>query len=73
MDVARTSEDAKKDPARFARDVLNAEEWIQYLIQEIRITFYIHRHWMRGISSARSWYVQGLAECSSLAIDYFSD
>jgi signal transduction histidine kinase len=48
-DVARISENAKKDPAQFARDVQNAEELVQHLTQEIRITSYllIHRRRMR--------------------------
>jgi hypothetical protein len=44
MDVARISEDAKKDPAQFARDVQNAEELVQHLTQEIPTTSYLlHR------------------------------
>jgi hypothetical protein len=43
-EVARISEDAKKDPAQFAKDVENAEELVQHLTQEIRTTSYLlHR------------------------------
>jgi PAS domain S-box-containing protein len=72
MHLARITEDAKKDPAQFARDVQNAEELVQHLTQEIRTTSYLlHPPLLdeSGISSALSWYVQGLAERSSLEID----
>jgi hypothetical protein len=72
MDVARTSEDAKKDSPQLARDVQHAEELVQHLTQEIWITSYLLDPRTRdetGISSALSWDAQGLAERSSLAID----
>jgi PAS domain S-box-containing protein len=72
MRLARISEDAKKDPAQLAKDIQNAEELVQHLTQEIRTTSYLLHPPMLdecGISFALSWYVQGLAERSSLEID----
>jgi PAS domain S-box-containing protein len=72
MLLARISEDSKKAPAQLAKNVQNAEELVQHLTQEIRTTSYLLHPPMLdeiGISSALSWYVQGLAERSSLEID----
>jgi two-component system sensor histidine kinase UhpB len=72
MQLARISKDAKKKPAQLAKDVHDAEALVQHLTQEIRTTSYLLHPPMldeSGISSALSWYVQGLAERSSLAID----
>jgi PAS domain S-box-containing protein len=72
MQLARISEDAKGNPAQLAKDVQEAEELVQHLSQEIRTTSYLlHPPLLdeNGISSALSWYVQGLSERSSLAID----
>ena len=72
MLLARISEDAKKDPAQLAKNVQSAEELVQHLTKEIRTTSYLlHPPTLDeiGISSALSWYVQGLAERSSLQID----
>ncbi|HTE89462.1 MAG TPA: PAS domain S-box protein [Terriglobales bacterium] len=72
MQLARISADAKKNPAQLAKDIQDAEELVQHLSQEIRTTSYLlHPPLLdeTGISSALSWYVQGLAERSSLAID----
>jgi PAS domain S-box-containing protein len=69
--LARISEDAKDDPA-LAKDVQNAEELVQHLARELRTTSYLlHPPLLdeTGISSALSWYVQGLAERSGLEID----
>ena len=71
LQLTRISEDAKKDPA-LAKDVQYAEELVQHLARELRTTSYLlHPPLLdeTGISSALSWYVQGLAERSSLAID----
>jgi PAS domain S-box-containing protein len=71
LQLARISEDAKKNPA-LAKDVQYAEELVQHLARELRTTSYLlHPPLLdeTGISSALSWYVQGLAERSSLAID----
>jgi two-component system sensor histidine kinase UhpB len=72
MQLARISEDAKKNPAQIAKDIEDAEGLVQHLTQEIRTTSYLLHPPMLdevGISSALSWYVQGLAERSSLQID----
>jgi len=72
MLLARIGEDAKKDPAQLAKNVQSAEELVQHLTKEIRTTSYLlHPPTLDeiGISSALSWYVQGLAERSSLQID----
>ncbi|HUD67275.1 MAG TPA: PAS domain S-box protein [Candidatus Sulfotelmatobacter sp.] len=71
LQLARITEDARKDPA-LAKEVQNAEELVQHLAREIRTTSYLLHPPMldeSGISSALSWYVQGLAERSSLEID----
>jgi PAS domain S-box-containing protein len=72
MQLARISADAKKNPAQLAKDVQGAEELVQHLSDEIRTTSYLlHPPLLdeTGISSALSWYVQGLAERSRLSID----
>ncbi len=72
MKLALISADAKKGPAQFAKDVQDAEELVQHLSEEIRTTSYLlHPPLLdeTGISSALNWYVQGLAERTSLAID----
>jgi PAS domain S-box-containing protein len=71
LELAQITEDAKNDPA-LAKNAQNAEELVQHLAREIRTTSYLlHPPLLdeTGISSALSWYVQGLAERSSLAID----
>lgn len=72
MQLAVISEIAKKDPAQLEKDVAYAEELVRHLTEEIRTTSYLlHPPLLdeTGISSALSWYVQGLAERSGLAID----
>jgi len=72
MQLARIGEGVKKNPAQLAKDVNDAEELVQHLTREIRTTSYLlHPPLLdeAGISSALSWYVQGLAERSSLQID----
>ena len=72
MQLARISEDAKKNPAHLGQDVEDAEELVRHLSQEIRTTSYLLHPPMLdecGISSALGWYVQGLAERSNLKID----
>ena len=71
LQLARIGEDAKIG-LPLAKDVQNAEELVQHLAREIRTTSYLlHPPLLdeTGISSALSWYVQGLAERSSLEID----
>ncbi len=72
MQLARISADATNNPAQLAKDVQDADELVQHLSQEIRTTSYLlHPPLLdeSGISSALSWYVQGIAERGSLAID----
>jgi len=71
LQLAQISEGAKKDPA-LAKEVQYGEELVQHLAREIRTTSYLlHPPLLdeTGISSALSWYVQGLAERSGLEID----
>jgi len=71
MHLARIREAAKNNPA-LAKDVQSAEELAQHLAREIRTTSYLlHPPLLdeAGISSALTWYVQGLAERSNLEID----
>jgi len=72
MQLAQIKDNAKKNSAQLAKDVQDAEDMVQHLLQEIRTTSYLLHPPMLdecGISSALKWYVQGLAERSSLAID----
>jgi two-component system sensor histidine kinase UhpB len=72
MSLARISDNARKDPAQLAKSIEDAEALVQHLTQEIRTTSYLLHPPMLdevGISSALSWYVQGLAERSGLEID----
>jgi PAS domain S-box-containing protein len=71
LQLAQISENAKKDRA-LVKEVQYAEELVQHLAREIRTTSYLlHPPLLdeTGISSALHWYVQGLAERSSLEID----
>jgi two-component system, NarL family, sensor kinase len=72
LQLAQMSENAKKKNPDLAKDVQTAEQLVQHLAREIRTTSYLlHPPLLdeTGISSALSWYVQGLAERSSLEID----
>jgi PAS domain S-box-containing protein len=72
MSLSRLAQDAKHNPDRLAKRFEDAEGLVQHLTQEIRTTSYLLHPPMLdeiGISSALSWYVQGLAERSSLQID----
>ena len=71
LQLARVSEDAKKAPA-LVKELQYAQELVQHLARELRTTSYLlHPPLLdeTGISSALSWYVQGLAERSNLEID----
>jgi len=71
LQLTQIRENAEKDPA-LAKDVQYAEELVQHLARELRTTSYLlHPPLLdeTGISSALSWYVQGLVERSSLEID----
>ncbi len=72
MSLARLAQDAKNNPDQLAKGIEDAEGLVQHLTQEIRTTSYLLHPPMLdeiGLSSALSWYVQGLAERSSLQID----
>jgi PAS domain S-box-containing protein len=71
LQLARIGDEAKKDFA-LTKEVQNAEELVQHLARELRTTSYLlHPPLLdeTGISSALSWFVQGLAERSGLEID----
>ncbi len=71
MSLAELTEKANGNPA-LAKSVSSAEELVQHLNKEIRTTSYLLHPPMldeTGISSALSWYVQGLEERSGLKID----
>jgi PAS domain S-box-containing protein len=72
MSLSRLAQDAKNNPDQLAKGIEDAEGLVQHLTQEIRTTSYLLHPPMLdevGISSALDWYVQGLAERSSLQID----
>jgi two-component system sensor histidine kinase UhpB len=72
MSLSRLGQDAKNNPDQLAKGIRDAEGLVQHLTQEIRTTSYLLHPPMLdeiGLSSALSWYVQGLAERSSLQID----
>jgi signal transduction histidine kinase len=72
MSLSRLAQDAKNNPDQLAKGFEDAEGLVQHLTQEIRTTSYLLHPPMLdeiGISSALSWYVQGLAERSNLQID----
>jgi len=70
MSLAELTRKVNGDPA-LAKSVENADELVRHLSQEIRTTSYLLHPPMLdevGISSALSWYVQGLEERSGLKI-----
>jgi PAS domain S-box-containing protein len=72
MSLSRLAQEAKNNPDQLAKGIRDAEGLVQHLTQEIRTTSYLLHPPMLdevGISSALDWYVQGLAERSSLQID----
>ena len=69
--LSRLAQTANDDPA-LAKDFEEAEDLLQHLTHEIRTTSYLlHPPLLEenGLSSALSWYVQGLKERSGLDID----
>ena len=71
MSLAEMTKHANGNPG-FAKSIENADELVRHLTQEIRTTSYLLHPPMldeAGISSALSWYVQGLGERSGLKID----
>jgi len=72
MSLARIEDDAKRDPARLSESIKGAQDLIQDLIQEVRTTSYLLHPPMldeNGLSSALRWYIDGLAERSSLSVE----
>jgi PAS domain S-box-containing protein len=72
MGLARIEDEAKRDPARLSKSIKDAQDLIQDLTREIRTTSYLLHPPMldeSGLSSALSWYIQGLAERSGLSIE----
>ncbi len=72
MQLARISEDAKKNPDQLSKSLEDAEGLVQHLTHEIRTTSYLLHPPMLdevGISSALEWYLQGLTERSGLQVD----
>jgi len=72
MSLAELGQNANGNPT-LTKSIENVDELVRHLTQEIRTTSYLLHPPMldeAGISSALSWYLQGLAERgSSLAID----
>ncbi|MGB2665090.1 MAG: PAS domain S-box protein, partial [Candidatus Acidiferrum sp.] len=63
---------AKQDPTRLSQSIKDARDLIQNLTREIRTTSYLLHPAMLeegGLSSALRWYVDGLAQRSSLSIE----
>ena len=72
MGLARIEDDAKRDPARLSKSIKDAQDLIQDLTREIRTTSYLLHPPMldeSGLTSALRWYIDGLAERSSLSIE----
>jgi PAS domain S-box-containing protein len=72
MGLAQIAEQAERDPAQLAESIQNVQGMVQHLTQELRTTSYLlHPPLLdeSGLSSALSWYVQGVTERSGLDID----
>jgi PAS domain S-box-containing protein len=72
MSLAQLAQDAKNNPAQLAKGIEDAESLVQHMNQEIRTTSYLlHPPLLdeSGLSSALSWYVQGLKKRSGLDVD----
>jgi two-component system, NarL family, sensor kinase len=71
MSLVQLAQAAKNNPAQ-AKDIADAESLVDHLSREIRTTSYLlHPPLLdeSGLSSALSWYVQGLKERSGLDVD----
>ncbi len=71
MSLGQLAQAAKNNPAQ-AKDIADAESLVDHLSREIRTTSYLlHPPLLdeSGLSSALSWYVQGLKERSGLDVD----
>jgi PAS domain S-box-containing protein len=72
MSLAQLAQDAKNNPAQLAKGIEEAESLVQHMNKEIRTTSYLlHPPLLdeSGLSSALSWYVQGLNKRSGLDVD----
>ncbi len=72
MGLAEIAEHAKHDPSKLAKSIQNVQGMVEHLTKELRTTSYLlHPPLLdeSGLSSALSWYVQGLRERSGLDID----
>jgi PAS domain S-box-containing protein len=72
MQISQIKRDASQNPEQLADTLRGADELVQSLTNEIRTTSYLlHPPLLdeNGLSSALSWYVEGLAERSGLEID----
>jgi PAS domain S-box-containing protein len=71
MNLALLAQNAKNNPAQLAKGIEDAERLVQHLSREIRTTSYLlHPPLLdeSGLSSALSWYVQGLKERSGIDV-----
>jgi PAS domain S-box-containing protein len=72
MGLAQIAEYAKHDPGQLDKSIQNIQGMVEHLTQELRTTSYLlHPPLLdeSGLSSALSWYVQGVTERSGLDID----
>ena len=72
MNLAQLAEDAQKAAPQLSQQVESAQEIVQQLHQEIRTTSYLlHPPLLdeTGLTSALSWYTEGLAARSNLELD----
>jgi PAS domain S-box-containing protein len=72
MGLTRIETEAQRDPAQLSKSIKEAQNLIQELTEEIRTTSYLLHPPMlddSGLSSALRWYIDGLAERSSLSVE----
>jgi PAS domain S-box-containing protein len=72
MRLTQLDADARRDPSRISQGIKEAQSLIHDLTEEIRTTSYLLHPPMldeTGLASALRWYIDGLAERSSLSIE----
>jgi PAS domain S-box-containing protein len=72
MRLTQIDADARRDPSRLSQGIKEAQNLIHDLTEEIRTTSYLLHPPMldeTGLSSALRWYIDGLAERSSLSVE----
>jgi PAS domain S-box-containing protein len=72
MGLAEITEHAKHDPTQLDKSIQNVQGLVEHLTRELRTTSYLlHPPLLdeSGLSSALSWYVQGVEERSGLDVD----